>query len=294
MTHGREASSSWVKITGCELDYLHAGYRHASSWRALLPGGSGFRIAELLFPARLRGSDAPARLVVATRDPRVLAIAERAFGSNTPRDQESFLVTMLQVVTAMRASRELEGAFRGPIASWLTRPSLSAITSPVAGDAAVLDLQARPGVILPGLEMLAGLMALWPLTRWKRGSASAGPTRVRTGPQLLLLNLYQGAPLDEIECAPPLGSQKEVRAIVAASLPGIAFDERGKGTFTVRSGSVDVDVRNDEPAYTAVVTVWGNASPAVARLLEESGWVAYAPRIGAFVSVADLRPGSHE
>ena len=104
----------------------------------------------------------------------------------------------------------------------------------------------------------------------------------------MLVNLRAGAPLEDIEYAPPLGSQGEVRDILGAALPGIAFDACGRGVYTNGSGCLVVDVRNDEPAYTAIVTVRGDAGAAVARLLDESGWAAYVPRLGAFVSMADL------
>jgi hypothetical protein len=74
------------------------------------------------------------------------------------------------------------------------------------------------------------------------------------------------------------------------SLPGIEFDESGRGTFKVLSGAVDVDLGPDDPVYTAVLTIRGTAAPAVARLLEETGWQAFAPKAGAFVTVQDLRP----
>src|SRR5687767_11456833 len=90
----REGSSSaWLRLTGCEVDYVHAAYRESSA-----------RINELLFAVRPAGAgpDTPAPLVLSTRDPEVLSIAERTLGHGGTIDQEAFLVMMLQVVTAMR------------------------------------------------------------------------------------------------------------------------------------------------------------------------------------------------
>jgi hypothetical protein len=106
----------------------------------------------------------------------------------------------------------------------------------------------------------------------------------------MLLNLGPGATTHDIESAPPLGSQDEVRSLMILSLPGISFDDSGRGVFTVRAGSVEVDLRVDDPVYTAVVTIRGYATPAVARLLDETGWQAYAPNPGVFVTSQDLRP----
>ena len=288
------SGKAWLRISGCELDYLNVGYRDgaAGPLQRFLQGASP-EISELLFPARRNGDDAsePARLVVSTRDPVVLAIAERVLSGNGSRDQESFLVTMLQVVTAMRASKEVDGTLRRPLEMLRTRGSIAALRAPLAEDFAVLDLHQRPGSLVPGAEVLGGLLALALAVRRRRRTVDAVAVAVRSGPQLMLLNLPQGATRGDIEHAPPLGSQNEVRSLIVMSMPGIEFDDEGRGTFTVRAGSVDFDLRTDDPVVTAVVTVRGNASPAVARLLDETGWQAFAPKTGVFVRVNDLRPG---
>lgn len=145
------------------------------------------------------------------------------------------------------------------------------------------------GLLVLAFATGAGVLALWPFRRTRRSELTGGAAAPR--PRLMLLNLPPVAESAHVEHAPPLGSQPEVRAQIEESMPGIIFDEHGVGTFTVRSGSVEVDVRREEPVYTVVVTVHGNAGPAVARLLDETGWRAFAPRIGAFVSALDLRGG---
>jgi hypothetical protein len=216
-------------------------------------------------------------------------MAERAFGAGVDREQEAFLITMLQVVTAMRASRELEGLVRRPLEVLWTRGAIAAVHSPLAPDVAILDLHRRPSVLRPGLEVIGGLLALWPFVRSRKRGPAASEAPAATLPPMMLLNLPPQADAAAIEHAAPLGAQEDVRAQLAASLPGITFDDRGRGRFTVRAGSVVVDVRSDEPVHTAIVVVHGNAGPAVARLLDESGWRAYAPKRGAFLTINDLR-----
>jgi hypothetical protein len=222
----------------------------------------------------------------------VLAIAERTLAGDTAKDQESFIVTMLQVVTAMRASKELDGMVRRPLEMLRTRRSIAALRAPLADDFTVLDLHQRPASIGPGAEVLAGLVPLCLLVLRRRRAEEAAVVTVKSGPQLMLLNLPQGATLTDIEHAAPLGSQNEVRSLIVMSMPGTEFDEQGQGTFTVRSGRVDIDLGSGDPVVTAVLTVRGNAAPAVARLLDETGWQAFAPKAGVFVTVGDLRPGS--
>jgi len=231
------------------------------------------------------------QLVVSTRDPLVLALAEKTFVDTDRDNQESFLVTMLQVVTAMRATKQIDGTLRRPLHMLLTRGSMSSIPAPLAENFAVLDLHQRPGTLRPALAALAGLAALSFVVFRSRRASHPGAVSTRTGPQLMLLNLPPLPSPRDIENAPPLGSQDDVRSLMVMSLPGIEFDEQGRGKFTVRSGAVEVDLRTDDPVYTAVLTVRGSASPAVARLLEETGWQAYAPKAGVFVGINDLRPG---
>lgn len=286
-------SSSWVRITGCELDYLNVGYRDGSSelWQRFVPS-SGQRISELLFPVRPRGTDrdTPVKLIVSTRDPVVLAIAERTVAENGRKDQESFLVTMLQVVTAMRASREVDGMLRGPLQQLRGRGAIDAIRSIRDDDVAVLDLHQQPQLLIPVVELLAGFIGMAFFARWRRRARETEDVSRVSGPRLMLLNLGPGATTHDIECAPPLGSQDEVRSLMILSLPGMSFDDAGRGTFTVRAGSVEIDLRADDPVYTAVITVRGYATPAVARLLDETGWQAFAPKPGVFVTSQDLRP----
>jgi hypothetical protein len=145
-------SALWLRLTDCEADYLGAGYRE-----------SGGQIAELFFPVRPAGRprNDPAALVAATRDPQVLAIAQATVGEGRQPTQEQFIVMMLKIITALGASREIEGWGRaGIVKAFDTRRSLASLSSPIEPDAIVLDLHARPDATAPARLAGAGALAL--------------------------------------------------------------------------------------------------------------------------------------
>lgn len=156
-------SAVWLRVRECEVDYLGAGYREA--------GGT---IEELFFPVRPAGRPRtePATLVAATSEPAVLAIAQSGIGGGRQPDQEQFLVMMLRIVTALGASREIEGTARTGFFNRLrTRRVLSGLASPLAPEAVVVDVHARPGLLGPAIQAAAGLglilggLVLGPRTR---------------------------------------------------------------------------------------------------------------------------------
>jgi hypothetical protein len=299
-------SSAWVRLTDCEVDYMHAGYREspADIWGRLFgKEPAPARISELLFPVRAVGSspDGPAALVVSTRDPGVVAIAERTLGTRSAIDQESFLVMMLQVVTAMRASRQIDGALRPPLETLRSRGALSAIRTPLDGNFAVLDLHERPRVLLPAIELATGLLALALVFVRRRRAPVETPVasavasafrRKETAPdypRLMLLNLPAGATLADLEKAPQLGSHSHVRQRIESALPGLVFGDDGKGRYVAGECSMEVDLGRGDPVYTAVVDLHGDATAALDQLLAATGWRAFAPKRGAFVTPADFR-----
>jgi hypothetical protein len=145
-------SALWLRLTDCEADYLGAGYRE-----------SGGQIAELFFPVRPTGRPRtePAALVAATSDPQVLAIAQATVGEGRQPNQEQFIVMMLKIITALGASREIEGWGRaGIVKAFDTRRSLASLSSPIEPDAIVLDLHARPDPTVPAIQAGAGAVAL--------------------------------------------------------------------------------------------------------------------------------------
>jgi hypothetical protein len=280
--------SDWVRLSECEVDYVRAGYRE-----------SGGRLTELLFPLRPAGASPafPAALVLATSEPAILAIAERAVGGGAAeRDQDVFTASMQQIVSTIRASRDIEGLARAPLEAFRTRPSITAIRAPLEDDFVVLDLGARPRLLVPAIEAAAGanalLIFLFLSVRARRRirngpdqQATATPAQAPSSLRgLMLLNLPASATASEIESAPPLGEQDAVRRLLASALPGLTFDDDGRATFSRPDVVATVDVKAGTPVYTAVMSLDGEAADdTLRRLMSKTGWRAYSPRRGAFL-----------
>lgn len=142
-------SALWLRVRGCAVDYLGAGYRESAG-----------TIQELFLPVRPVGASPtePAALVAATRDPAVLAIAQSGIGSGRQPNQEQFLLMMLKIVTALGASREITGVARtGMVERARTRRVLSGLTTPLAPGAVVVDVNAQPGVMFPAVQIAVGV-----------------------------------------------------------------------------------------------------------------------------------------
>jgi hypothetical protein len=296
-------SSRWVRITGCDVDYLRAGVRE-----------SGGRVTEFFLPLTppLAPANQPVSLVVSTKEASVLALAEEALSGRAATNQDDFLVAMLQVVTAMGAAREVEGMTRSPLEMLRSRGALDAIAAPRADDIVVLDLYRRPNLLLPAIELVLATIILVFLLglslKWRRRSAAsadleaaadtAAPpaisaARTQATPEfrrLMLVNLPPHAPPSALEQATPLGSQASVRAALGQVLPGITFNDHGLGHFNRADHTILMDLGSDPQVYTATVDVTGEAAPeALRRLITETGWRAYAPRLGRFITAADLK-----
>lgn len=290
--------SGWIRLTGCEVDYVRAGYREARG-----------RITEMLFPLRPAGSTPalPAAVVLATRDRDVLAIAERTMGGTQQSDQESFLVMMLQIVTAMRVSREVDGVVRPPLETLRTRRSLGAIRAPLDDRFVIVDLHARPRLLLPAIETAAGAIALlvflFRTRRARNRAAEAAPVddatvvASETAPAapaaslpagslrgVMLLNLPATATIADIETAPPLGSQSQVRDRLQSVLPGLSFDDDGRGRFSRPDVKASLDLARLEIVHTAVIDLEGEgAERTLQHVLSQTGWRAFSPRRWTFL-----------
>ncbi|MEO5895190.1 MAG: hypothetical protein ABIS06_05780 [Vicinamibacterales bacterium] len=280
--------SNWVRLSGCELDYVRVGYRETEG-----------RLSELLFPLRPAGSDPamPASMILATHDPAVLEVAAQAIGASAPqRDPDAFIAAMLDVVTAMAVSGDIEGLARSPLGAYRTRPSIAAIHTPLDENFTVVDLRAQPRPLVPAIEIAAGanglLMFLFLSMRARRktGSDAVLATEMPTVPAptslrgLMLLNLPGTATANEIEAAPPLGTQESVRAMLASVLPGLSFDERGRATFTRPDVVARVDLAGGPVVHTAVISLEGEAADAtLLRLLSKTGWRAFSAKGGSFL-----------
>jgi hypothetical protein len=291
---------AWIRLSGCEVDYLGAGYREANG-----------RVQELLFPARPGGQsrNAPAPLVAATRDPAALAIAERTIGGGRQPDQEQFLVMMLKILTLLRASRELEGFRRtGLFARVHTRRALSGLTAPLIPGVTVIDLHSRPDIRWPAIEIAVGTALVGMALLWFRrsrqkaedgrdapveppaaaGSESPLAPRQQRAPLhirgLLLLNLKPTEGTEQIETAPPLGSRAVIIDAMQSALPGIAFDAAGRGEIAGDDHRVAIDLGPHDVVHAAVASAEGDAGIEMLRTLVQScGWRAYAARAGVFI-----------
>ena len=231
---GPPPGSLWLRVSGCDIDYLGAGYRESKG-----------QISELFFPIRppAQARTTPAALVVATSDSDVLAVAQSTIGGGRQPDQEAFLVMMLRIVTMLKVSREVEGYARSGVMELLrTRRALAGLNAPLAPEVLVLDLHARPSFLLPGIEAGAGVfllaLSLTLLRRRSRGRAKAAVepatdaamlagTGARRLPRLMLLSLDPEADLGAVEHAPPLGNRAEVERRIAEVLHGFRVDRPG-------------------------------------------------------------------
>ena len=291
--------SGWLRLTGCEIDYVRAGYRDVRG-----------RTTELFVPVRPLGSSPaqPAALVLSTRDPALLAIVERGLAGPAQKDPEAFLLMMLKIVNAMNVASEIQGFTRSPLQMLRTRRGLEAIKAPLVDDFAVLDLGGRPRLLFPALESMGGFVALLamlagsgrrregrvpivesPIARDTMPGQVMPPAPDRRLRHLMLVNLPPRADAAALERAPALGSQDAVRSTLARILPGIAFTPDGVGQFNRPDHSIRLRLGNEPEVWTATVEVSGDAGPeALARLVTKTGWQVYAPLLGRFLSPEDL------
>jgi hypothetical protein len=303
----------WLRITGCDVDYMNVGYQEESG-----------RIVALLFPVRLKGQPSgPAALVAATRDPEALAIVQDTIIGRAPADSELFLVSMLRIVTKLRLSREVEGCARsGAIDAWRTRAILSVLKVPLAQRFAVLDLHTRPSYLGAGVQTGAGLLLLVVgLTVRSRPAPTAmheieppealatavdatvcapdPPEAVREPaivvdppqrlPAMLLLNLDLHADAGAIEHAPPIGTRSDTITAVRKALGAVDVDGDGCATARGPGWTLRLDPGREEPVWTVTATACGDESlPALQTLLRDTGWRIFIPKVGRFVDPSHL------
>jgi hypothetical protein len=107
-------------------------------------------------------------------------------------------------------------------------------------------------------------------------------------PRLLLLALDVSCGPEAIEKAPPLGSHTEVVTILCGVIPDLAVDQI-HAVLTRPDGSVRIALGPDDPVATAVVEARGEAGVALVKeVLLMTGWRAFAPKTGLFISADDL------
>jgi hypothetical protein len=107
-------------------------------------------------------------------------------------------------------------------------------------------------------------------------------------PRLLLLAIDVSSGPEAIESAPSLGSRADVAAMLRAVISDLSGDER-QSVLSRPDGSVKVDLGRSDPVPTVVVEARGEAGVALVKeVLLMTGWRAFAPKTGLFVSADDL------
>jgi hypothetical protein len=107
-------------------------------------------------------------------------------------------------------------------------------------------------------------------------------------PKLLLLNLEVTATPDCVEKAPPLGSRRELIQILSGVITDLDLSPTGY-VLTRPDGSLTLDLGPHDPIPTVVVDARGEAGVALVKeVLLMTGWRAFVPKTGLFVTVTDL------
>jgi hypothetical protein len=302
-----------VRVSGCNIFYGGIGYR-----------GRDGTIDELYLPVQpLEAHGLPARIVISSRDAEALAIAGRALGGGPVTTREQSLDAMQKVVAHLGLATEFTALARtGLIDRLRSRRILSGLPVAVADDAVILDLNGAPDFLRPVIALIAGgllaLLAFWPLhrpsttavapetavlpatheTTFVEASETFAPQALAHAarrrstqvslPQLLLLALAVDKGPEAIETAPPLGSRLEVAEILAGVIQDLTPAEM-QNVLARPDGSVQIDLGTRDPVATAVVVARGEAGVALVKeVLLMTGWRAFAPKTGLFVSVDDL------
>ena len=290
-------SALWLRVTGCNVDE-GAGYRE-----------SGGRLNELFLLMRSPSQPpgAPVSLVVATSDPQALAAAEAVIGNTQPPDQEAYAEMMRRIVTSLNASREVEGYVRsGAIDKFQTRRALTGLRAPLAPDFVALDLHAKPSVLRPAIEVGIGLALLaaaffWRSRRTPQVAVAEDPAVLNAVadsgvaphspriPPVMLLNLAPTSGPADLESAPPLGSRKDVLHRIKAILGHIGAAPEGRVNLQGPNWALTLDVGREDPVWTVTIEARGDESADVlARLVRETGWRIFMPKLGKFVDPAAL------
>ena len=303
-------SSHRLHLTGCEVEYAGIGYRGGES------------IEEVFLPARPAGRAMAAPIVIVTRDPAALALAQPILGRGRGVAADQSLAAVRKIVEAARAHQAIDGLARaGVIERLRTRRILSGLTAtPVAADALLIDVDGRPDFLRPVLALATGLLLGFlpfaiarqrdaaPITTANDRSTThdvvhsnviapaaarapdAGPTSFATValPRLLLLNLSIASGPESVETAPALGDRNTVVDILRGVVPDLAMDGNGR-TLARADRSLRIDLGPHDPVATVVIDARGEAGAALVReILLMTGWRAFAPKTGLFVSGDEL------
>jgi hypothetical protein len=105
----------------------------------------------------------------------------------------------------------------------------------------------------------------------------------------MLVNVPPNSAPSALEDAAPLGTESAVRSALLRVLPGIAFNFKGVGHFNRPDHAIVVDPGLAPDVWTATIDVTGEAAgPALKKLVMQTGWQVYAPKLGRFLTSEDL------
>ena len=297
-------SAHGLHVTGCEIDHAGVGFR----------GSEG--IEEVFFPARPAGSRGPSPIVIVTRNPAVLALAQTVASGSRSIPPEQSLAVLQKAAAIVAPNHAIDGLARAGIIEGLrARRIVSGLTStPVAADAMLIDLEGAPDFLRPLLaiagSLLVGALALG-LPRRREPEAGTKPAVTPTSaprplvvatphqpapalsqwvllPRLLLLNLAVSAGPEAVEAAPPLGQREQVIEILRRAVPDLAVSA-DRRTLYRADNSLRIDLGAAEKVATTVIEARGEPGAALVKeILLVTGWRAFAPKTGLFVSGDDL------
>ena len=192
-----------LRVTGCEIDYKGGAYREA--------GGT---IEELFLPARPAGTpvNLPAPLVVATRIPGALAVAQPLVKSGAPVSRS--VQTMQQAAAAAGISDEITGLVRaGFLERLASRQVLSGLSSPLAANVILLDFNGSPSIVWPLSLVALGLASLATLGYLIRKSPSPPvPVVAESGDRESVLERLMPYAAQAAEAAEPPAEEVKVPA----------------------------------------------------------------------------------
>ncbi len=321
----REPPSPRVLVSGCEINYAGAGYRESGGQVEELflparPAGGPSAPAPIVVATRDPAAIALARTVLG---------GGRAATSEQSLETMRRVVAQLQMsnvidglvrtgfIERLRSQRILSG-LAPPIADNaviidlhgtpdFVRPGLALVSGALLALIALWPLrrvQPAVDVVVPSLPPPAlpidfefgqydrdpAFYALTEQSEVPTLQPDVSPKIIPASlPRLLLLALDASSGPEAIEAAPPLGSRVEVVAMLRGVISDLAVDPT-RVVLARPDGSVRVDLGPHDPVPTAVIEARGEAGAMLVKeVLIMTGWRAFAPKTGLFVSADDLQ-----
>jgi hypothetical protein len=320
----REPPSPRVLVSGCEINYAGAGYRESGGQVEELflpsrPAGGPSVPAPIVVATRDPAAIALARSVLGGgRTPTTEQSLETMRGVVAQLQMSNAIDGLVRTgfIERLRSQRILSGLAK-PIAADavivdlhgtpdFVRPGLALASGALLALIALWPLrrvQPAVAVVVPPLPPPAlasdielsqydADLAFYGLAEQREVATlqpDVSPTSIPASlPRLLLLALDASSGPEAIEAAPPLGSRAEVIAILRGVISDLAVDS-ARVVLARPDGSVRVDLGPNDPVPTAVIEARGEAGAALVKeVLIMTGWRAFAPKTGLFLSVDDL------